>query len=178
MELIAFLDSVFAERASSERKLWGFNLLAWAIGSAPSDLLSALFTPNFTRSLINQRFGQERDLFIVANQPLEAIVSRAEKDPDSALKLLDILITSDTSVHFDRVTKSSTLSRLVSNVPDETKSTLIGAISEYIQEPPLEDKSDAGEASKARIVLANLLVAMAARAASSRIPLMQLGPRN
>jgi DNA polymerase phi len=154
---------MFAEKASSERKFLGFNLLAWAIGSAPLDLLPALFTPNFMRSLINQRTDLTRDLSAAANLPLEAIVSRAGKDAESASKLLEILVTSETSVHFDPVTNSKTLIGLVSNSPDDGKPALVAAISGYIVQPPIENISEDSDVHNARVVLANLLATMVAR---------------
>ncbi|KIW03118.1 uncharacterized protein PV09_05761 [Verruconis gallopava] len=156
-------NSLFAEKASAERKLWGFNLLSWAINFAPADLLPAVFTPNFKRTLINQRADPKRDLFEAANSPLEAVVSRAEKDVDAALKLFETLVTSETYVHFDRVTKSNTLSKLVSNVADNGKLAMMDMVLSHVLRPQLEESNTTEEAHKARVILANLLVSMISR---------------
>lgn len=165
----ASLDSLFAEKASSERKLWGFSLTAWAIRNAPVELLPALFTPGFMRSLINHRVEADRDLFVAAQSPLDAIVERGEKNSSAALTLFDFLLTSDISSKFDSSTKSSTLSRLAGNIADDGKSAMINAISEFIIKPSREEVASNQDAHNARVVFANLLVGIIARHAKHEV---------
>jgi hypothetical protein len=115
------------------------------------------------RSLINHRVDTGRDLFLAAEGPLDAIAARGEKGVEAALTLLNTLITCDTYSHFDSVTKSSTLSRLVGNVPEDGRTDMIDAIAGYINKPPVEDATSTTEAGKARVVLANLLIGLVAR---------------
>ena len=163
--LTRYTDSLFADKASSERKLWGFGLLSWAIRTAPADLLSALFTPKFLRTLTNHRAEQGRDLFHAAEGPLDAITDRAERDTVAALKLFQFLVSSEVPTQFDAATKSSTLSRVAGNIPEDGRSEMLDAIQACITKPALvEDDSNAIDAAqKARIVSANLLVSMVAR---------------
>lgn len=127
--------------------------------SAPQALLPVLFSPNFMRCLINQRFEEARELFKAANQTLEQIIGRGGKDSESLSILFEALVSSE-SLHFDRITKSKTLERLASSAADDQKPRIVQLISDLIRNTP---SSEPDEAAKDRAVLANLLVSVCAR---------------
>lgn len=109
------------------------------------------------RCLVNQRFDAKRELFKAANQPLDTIIIRGEKDADSSAVLVEALLSSPSSVDFDRATKSKTLERLASLATNKQKMLIITLISGLIRKTP---STDLKEASKSRAALSGLLVSM------------------
>ena len=107
-------ESLFSERASHERKFWGFEVFGKFLRAVPSAELGCLFTPNFMRCLINQCLQLSRFLHKVLVQALQAIVAVAQ-GPLAPVVLL--CLTSEAHGgcwNFDMVTKTRTVDNVLS----------------------------------------------------------------
>lgn len=110
-------ESLFSEKASPERKFWGFEILIKFLdGIIDCDEISHLFTPNLLRCLINQSAQPQRMLHKVALKVLDTIEKSCKRNilkaPLIAAKLVDESVGG--CWNFDLVSKSKTVDRLLS----------------------------------------------------------------
>ncbi|KAL9013896.1 MAG: hypothetical protein Q9173_001443 [Seirophora scorigena] len=115
-------DHLFAASSTEERKYWGFSIFQRMFKSACPSLLPALFSPNLTRSLINQLASKDRYLHLAAERSIRSISDRVEVEPSSASAALEGLscISVGRSLSFDQLTKTKTLERMMSLADDKS----------------------------------------------------------
>lgn len=126
-------ESLFSEKASHERKYWGFELFTKFLKSAiPDDEIQNLFTPNLIRCLINQSSQQNRFLNKISIQVLKTIVTVSKVELSKAPIILECLLNESHGGcwNFDLVTKSKTVDEILSsseveNVVKQFKNILI-----------------------------------------------------
>ncbi|KAL8952334.1 MAG: hypothetical protein Q9222_001745 [Ikaeria aurantiellina] len=112
---VAVDEHLFAMTSSEERKYWGFLLFQQLFTSAPKDLLSSLFSHNFSRCLINQLASKERYLHRAAERTVKSVIDRVELEPSVAAIALSglLLVVADEKVNFDQLTKTKTIEKIV-----------------------------------------------------------------
>jgi len=103
--------------------------------SAPGSILSALFSPNLTRSLINQSKDGDRFLHAAALASLKAIKARAQDDPPSTATLFIAMTSKNGAIDFDRLTKSKTLEQIIISADDNTLVTIVDHLQGIILRP-------------------------------------------
>ncbi|KAF2822801.1 hypothetical protein CC86DRAFT_300079 [Ophiobolus disseminans] len=148
-------NNLFASTSSHERKAWGFKLLSSMISSVPDELLSALFSPNLMRTLINQSKKEDRFLHSAALSALNSIQARAQQEPKSALPIFVSLTSKTGSIDFDKITKTKTLERLLLLADDHTLKKIIRHLNSLILRPASEDQA---AADSRRHIIADLLL--------------------
>ncbi|SMN22953.1 similar to Saccharomyces cerevisiae YEL055C POL5 DNA Polymerase phi [Maudiozyma saulgeensis] len=108
-------ESYFNEKSSSERKFLGFLIFEKTISLVDAHWIPSIFTQNFMRSLINQSTDSKRMLHKISQKTLNIIVNAC--GPEHEVKLVSclkaILFGSNGSVNFDKLTKSKTVSKLI-----------------------------------------------------------------
>ncbi|KAK6457783.1 DNA polymerase [Scheffersomyces xylosifermentans] len=116
-------ESLFSEKASHERKYWGFEIFIKFFTSGDLESIQYLFSPNLLRCLINQSAKQNRMLNKISIKALESIVEEAKvhpfKAPIAVAKLTDEGVGG--CWNFDLVTKSRTVDNLLSVFGKQTE---------------------------------------------------------
>ena len=111
--------------------------------SAPGWIVPALFSPNLTRSLINQSKDGERFLHAAAVHSLKAIKTRAQKDPSSAALLFIAMTSKHGALDFDKVTKTKTLEQILLAADDEALEKIVDHLQGVILRPGSDESSTA-----------------------------------
>ncbi|KAH9861765.1 hypothetical protein J1614_011518 [Plenodomus biglobosus] len=153
---IDIVDSnLFASAASHERKAWGFKLLSTMVTRVPEWAISALFSPNLMRTLINQTKKDDRFLHSAAVAALGTVQSRVQHDQSSALPVFVALTSKYGSIDFDRITKTKTLEQILLAADDESLRKLVRHLNSLVLRPETEDQAIA---DSRRQVIADLLL--------------------
>ncbi|KAH7119041.1 DNA polymerase phi-domain-containing protein [Dendryphion nanum] len=147
-------NNLFSSSASPERKSWGFKILARQVSSVPDSAISALFSPNLMRSLINQSKEEERYLHAAAIAALKAVQHRAQDQPDTALPIF-ITLTSNGAIELEKLTKAKVLENIMLSADDKTLRKLVRHLHSLILRPDTKDQSIADDR---RQTIANLLL--------------------
>lgn len=107
-------ETLFSDKASHERKFWGFEIFIKFLQNISPSEVGNLFTPNILRCLINQSAQANRLLNKISIKVLNSIIEVSKKDVLKAPVILERLI--DDSVggwNFDLMTKSKVTDSLV-----------------------------------------------------------------
>jgi DNA polymerase phi len=129
------LGNLFSSSSSHERKSWGFKLFTKLVTTAPRWTTPHLFSPNFTRSLINQSKDGDRFLHAAALAALKAIKSRAQSDPTSAALLFIAMTAKNGVIDFDKLTKTKTLEQIVISADDDALDSIVEHLHSLILRP-------------------------------------------
>ena len=131
-------ETFFNSKASSERKYLGFLIIEKTMQlfaapsqySVPSEFVEDVFSNNVLRSLINQSFDSKRLLHKIAQKVLNSITKACELNPDVLLVpcLHALLFGPNGSINFDKLTKSKTISKLLTSIRDLSPETLVAMI--------------------------------------------------
>jgi DNA polymerase phi len=146
-------DSLFANSSSDERKLWGFLFFLKSLdcASTPADL-SAMFSKNFMRCMINQLADTERYLNKAAAKTSRALIAKAGSAPWTAPVVFRQLVTNHGTPNFDYVTKSKTIDKILCSADSsglvEIVSELWNVILNPLASPPDVDPSKVAEARR------------------------------
>jgi len=146
---------LFSSTASHERKAWGFKLLSSMVSRVPDWAVSALFSPNLMRTLINQSKKNDRFLHSAALTALSAVQARVEREPSSALPIFVALTTKYGSIEFDRTTKTKTLEQILLLADDESLRKIVRHLNSLVLRP---DSDDQAVADSRRQIIADLLL--------------------
>lgn len=108
-------EMLFAEKASHERKFWGFELFIKTLPLLNYDQVEYIITPNFLRCLINQSAQSNRMLNKISLKALNIIKQETSKQPLKGPVILSCLIDPKHGGcwNFDLVTKSKTTDSLI-----------------------------------------------------------------
>lgn len=128
-----FVESLFSNTASPERKSWGFSVVQLALNSVPPAEIPLLFTQNFMRTWINHLSTQDRALHKTARQVVcmrvaigqwntshvgpqaATIQSVVDKHPAIGFTLVLQLIGHHGSKQFDKITRTKTVENLIAS---------------------------------------------------------------
>jgi DNA polymerase phi len=121
----------------------------------PEPVLSALFSPNLMRTLINQSKKEDRYLHSAAVAALKSIQAKAQQEAASALPIFVMLTTTNGCVDFDRVTKTKTLEQLLLSADDSTLKKMVRHLNSLILRPGTDEQA---AADIRRQVIADLLL--------------------
>lgn len=131
-------ESFFNEKASSERKYLGFLIFIKTFPMINGKFVKNCFGQNLMRSIINQSMDSKRHLHKISQRVLNSIVKACETDSeDKLIPTVDaLLFGSHGSINFDKLTKSKTLSKLISikEISNETLTQLIQLFASKIEE--------------------------------------------
>ncbi|CAA9957360.1 dna polymerase protein [Pyrenophora teres f. maculata] len=147
--------NLFSSSASHERKAWGFKLLSRMITRVPDRTVSALFSPNLMRTLINQSKKEDRFLHSAALAALSSVQLRAEQDDGTAVGIFVALTSKHGSIEFDRITKTKTLNQILASADDKSLMKIVRHLSSLILRPETEEQS---AADSRRQAIADLLL--------------------
>ena len=116
-------ESFFNEKASSERKYLGFLIFIKTIKVVSQTQLNNCFSHNFMRSLINQSTDSKRLLHKMSQNALNTIIEVCQEDSSNKLvKCVNAMVFGPSgSINFDKLTKSKTISKLISIHPLDVK---------------------------------------------------------
>lgn len=112
---VAVDETLFAEKASTERKYWGLEIFILFFKHIPASLVEALFTPNLMRCLMNHSSQNNRVLNKLATKVLNTIIEETKKDISKVVPTLKCIIREENGGNwaFDSVTKSKVTDSLV-----------------------------------------------------------------
>jgi len=134
-------EGFFSEKASHERKYWGFEIFELLFTSVSPEVSSCLFTQNFMRTLINQTSDNNRLLNKVAKKTLTKISEITSQQPEKVIPVLkNLLVGEYGSLQFDRLTKSKTVENLISTT--DSNSALADFFINILKNPLLKTQSD------------------------------------
>ncbi|KAF1832475.1 hypothetical protein BDW02DRAFT_426123 [Decorospora gaudefroyi] len=148
-------SNLFSSSASHERKAWGFKLLSSMIARVPESAVSALFSPNLMRTLINQSKKEDRFLHSAALSALASVQLRIDQNNSIALPIFVALTTKHGSIEFDRITKTKILEQVLLLADDKSLMKIVRHLRSLILRPESEDQS---VADSRRQVIADLLL--------------------
>ncbi|KAL7269860.1 DNA-directed DNA polymerase [Rhizina undulata] len=141
-------ESLFAASSSEERKFWGFLIfiksLEVLISPEQTPHLSAIFTKNFMRCLINQLSDPKRYLNKAAQKVTRALLQKAESSSWSVPIIVSQLILNNGTPNFDHLTKTKTVEKIISSA-DESGLVQIVAEFKRIFLNPLGSDSEASD---------------------------------
>lgn len=108
-------ETMFAEKASSERKYWGFEVFNQFLTALPASSVSDLFTPNLMRCLINQSAQTGRLLNKISTKTINTIIEVPQKDLSKVVPVLTRIIdeANGGTWNFDPITKSKAVDALI-----------------------------------------------------------------
>lgn len=108
-------ETMFAEKASPERKYWGFEIFILFLQNLPADQVEHLFTPNLMRCLINQSAQANRLLNKISTRALNTIIETSKADLNKVHPILESLIDESKggTWNFDSITKSKVTDALI-----------------------------------------------------------------
>lgn len=149
------LDNLFTSTSSHERKAWGFKILSSMIAQVSEDALSALYSPNLMRTLINQSKKEDRFLHSAALTALTSIPAKVNQDPSAALPIFAALTTKHGSIDFDKITKTKTLEHVLLSADDSSLKKIIRHLNSLILRPDTDEQS---LADSRRQTIADLLL--------------------
>lgn len=112
---VAIDETLFAEKASTERKYWGLEIFILFFKQVPASLVEALFTPNLMRCLMNHSSQNNRVLNKLATKVLNTIIEVTKSDVAKVVPTLKCIISEEYGGNwaFDNVTKSKVTDSLV-----------------------------------------------------------------
>ncbi|KAJ1918613.1 DNA-directed DNA polymerase [Mycoemilia scoparia] len=124
--------------SSNEHKYWGLQLLDQAARVlSPSDLPHIL-TPNAIRCLISNCSSDQKLLFKASRRALTGLCQAAEKDSKAALAIITNLTGKHQhggAVNFDKLTRTKTISTIMSKLDSETLNTYINHLQNSFVSP-------------------------------------------
>ncbi|CCH40577.1 Myb-binding protein 1A [Wickerhamomyces ciferrii] len=139
-------EGFFSEKASHERKFWGFEIFELLFESVQPEQSSPLFTQNFMRTLINQTSDSNRLLNKVAKKTLNKITEISINQPEKIIHVLqNVLIGDFGSLQFDRLTKSKTVEKLLTE--SKANSTIAKFFINVLKNPIVKNQ-DSGKESE------------------------------
>ena len=156
------IDSHFSPNSSPERKHGGLLLLEKVMATAPSKYLKDIFTTNTVLVLVNHLKVDERYLHRSATKVMQALQSRAKRDPSIVCCAFQGLILGTSGFYnFDTLTKTKTVAKLLAAADLSTFHSLVPAVRGAIERPQAVDDK---QADARRRVFADILVTICARA--------------
>ncbi|KAF2711450.1 hypothetical protein K504DRAFT_465207 [Pleomassaria siparia CBS 279.74] len=136
-------SNLFASSASHERKSWGFKLFASLIAEIPKRAITALFSPNLMRTLINQSRKEDRYLHAASLAALKALQIRVQQKPSSAPTIFVALTSKNGTIDLDRLTKTKTLDQILLSADDEALKKIVRHLGSLILRPETQDQTTA-----------------------------------
>ena len=121
----------------------------------PESAVSALFSPNLMRTLINQTKKEDRFLHSAALAALSSVQLRVERDNGTALPVFVALTTKYGSIEFDRITKTKTLEQILLSADDKSLMKIVRHLKSLLLRP---ESVDQAVADTRRQVTADLLL--------------------
>lgn len=91
-------------------------------------MISAIFSHNLVRCLINHVQEKDRFLHRVADKSLKVLVSAVEAHPSLLPIVLEGLVDGNGSYSFDKVTKTKTVEKLLALVNNENARAVIAVL--------------------------------------------------
>ena len=145
--------SLFAQAASSERKLWGFKifdetLLRIARSSVTSDerkceLVAQLFGSNLMRSLINHLSKKDRYLHAAATNTAKTMVDATRLAPAIGVTIAQqLLADSKGNLQFDKITHTKTVDHILSQADAPSLARFVSSLFDLANKPLTADGSD------------------------------------
>lgn len=138
-------ESFFNEKASSERKYLGFLIFIKTFPMINGKFVQNCFGQNLMRSIINQSMDSKRHLHKISQRVLNSIIKACETDSeDKLIPTVDaLLFGSHGSINFDKLTKSKTISKLISikEVSNKTLTLLIQLFASKIEKSDDDKKT-------------------------------------
>ncbi|KAF2268478.1 hypothetical protein CC78DRAFT_613181 [Lojkania enalia] len=136
-------ENLFSSTASHERKSWGFKLFIKMITTAPIWALSALFSPNLMRTMINQVQIEDRLLHATALAALKSVQLRAQRDPGSAIPIITGMTSEQRTFEFDKHAIRKTLEQTVLAADDQTLRQIVRHFRALVLRPKSQDQASA-----------------------------------
>jgi hypothetical protein len=125
------------------------------ITRVPEWVVSALFSPNLMRTLINQSKKEDRFLHSAALAALSSVQLRAEQEDGTALPIFVALTSKYGSIEFDRITKTKTLEQILASTDDKSLMKIVRHLKSLILRPESEEQT---VADSRRQAIADLLL--------------------
>lgn len=119
-------ESLLANTASPQKRFWGFQVFISSLPRVDADIMPQLFTPNFMRCWMNNLSSQDRYLHKAAQQTANIVQDVAKANPKVGFALLSRLIGKHGRADFDKVTKTKTVERILSNLNEEGVREYVG----------------------------------------------------
>ncbi|KAI9789864.1 MAG: DNA-directed DNA polymerase [Piccolia ochrophora] len=127
-------ESLFSASASKERKHWGFLLCSNVFREAPEGCIAHVFTRNMMRCLINQLCDKERYLHRAALKSMKDLQSRATSSPQIVPHVIRGLESGNGVYNFDQMTKTKTISTLLTRTDEVGMEGVVHAFDDLIQQ--------------------------------------------
>jgi hypothetical protein len=125
------------------------------ITRVPDWAVSALFSPNLMRTLINQSKKEDRFLHSAALAALSSVQLRVEQEDGTALPIFVALTSKHGSIEFDRITKTKTLEQILASADDKSLMKIVRHLKSLILRPESEEQT---VADSRRQAIADLLL--------------------
>ncbi|RFU31314.1 hypothetical protein B7463_g5030, partial [Scytalidium lignicola] len=153
-------ENLFSANASRERKFWGFLLLQKVFQNAMTyqELLSSVFSRNLVRCLINHLQEKDRFLNRAADKSLKVMLQSLEENPQIIEFVLPGLIGGNGAYHFDKVTKSKAIERILSKTNDANVKSIVTILRQPVS--ITEDTENEKEAEALRQIYGDYLLSM------------------
>lgn len=121
----------------------------------PETALSALFSPNLMRTLINQSKKEDRFLHSAALAALQSVQAKIQQEQKSALSVFIALTSKNGSIDFDKVTRTKTLENILLSADDDALKKMVRHLNSLILRPETDEQV---VADSRRQVIADLLL--------------------
>ncbi|PVU90498.1 hypothetical protein BB561_004858 [Smittium simulii] len=112
-------NGFFASSATKTRKYWGFQLTSKALLSVDNKTIPQLFSKNMIKTMLIHLTDKDRSMHGASQTLIKSILNRAESSSEVSLALVEKITSSPSSRNFDKITKTKTVSTLMSNMTPE-----------------------------------------------------------
>ena len=138
--------------------------MSLAVASAPTALLPSLFSPNITRSIINQRTDASNSLHQTAKLPLTSLIARIKTSPEALPEALTAILGNNGVVNFDQLTKTRTIDELLSHVSKSSINQVLAILVRHIYYP---EQSEHLSVDASQRIVADILLQLARKQAAA-----------
>lgn len=138
-------ETLFSEKASPERRYWGFEIFNKFVVAVSPSQVAHLFGPNLMRSLLSQASLQNKLLNKMTTKTINTIIQTAQNELDKVVPLLNCLTgeTKGGRWNFDSISKSKATDALIgvlsylddpAQIPEDIVNKLILEIKDLLVE--------------------------------------------
>lgn len=166
--MLNIAGSLFSPSSSPERKHSGFLLLAKVVVTAPSQYIMDIFTINTVSLLVDHLKIDERYLHRSANKAMQALQSRAIREPSIVSCVIQGLVLGPSGLYnFDTISKTKNVAKLLRAADQSTSRDLVLAVRGAMEHP---QEIDQKQADARRRAFADVLVSICTRALATINP--------
>jgi DNA polymerase phi len=151
-------DGIFNDKASLERKSWGFQLFLRLLAIVDAEMIEVIFSENLLDCIIDQAGQADALLHASADKTLKGIISHCHKHPDAVLPIIQVIQNSSASILFDRRSRTRTLAEISAAADSKGYQKLLKNFEKMFSAPPADEDDDPKAVDHLQVATADILL--------------------